>query len=215
VICTTQWNASQLNELTGERPKTQCFGCTIGFEILEDAMNRTLRRLFMSTSVGLGIVAPPFLLGGSVQAQDSSTCMQDVQMLREQASLSKGGDSAIAASGNAAEEACAAGNHAQASAYLADARQRLNLREAQRDESGAAGGLGSAAEVSSGNATTAAAGARVGSTGSANDVDDTAADDVESAANDVADEVDDAADDAGDAISDAADDIGDAFDDAF
>jgi hypothetical protein len=169
----------------------------------------------MSTSVGVGVVALPFLFGGSVQAQDSSTCMQDVQMLREEASLSKGGESVIAASGNAAAEACAAGNDAQASAYVADARQRLNLREAQRDESGAAGGLGSAAETSSGSAAAGAAGARVGSTGSGNDVDDTAADDVESAANDVADDVDDAADDAGDAISDAADDIGDAFDDAF
>jgi hypothetical protein len=159
-------------------------------------MNRTFRHVLMSTSLGLAIAV---LQMPSAEAQDSTSCMQDVQMLRDHAAIGKGGDTAIEASASAAEEACLAGDYGQASAYIADAERRLDLREAQRD--------GFDATDDTQEAAASPGGAALGSEDG-----DRFADDVEDAANDIGDDVEDVADDVGDELGDVASDIGDAFD---
>jgi hypothetical protein len=169
-------------------------------------MSRTLRHVLMSTSLGVAAIALTLPGAGGALAQDGSSCMQDVQMLRDEPSVGKGGDSTIAASAAAAEEACRTGDYALASAYVADGERRANLREAQRDDAGtteadrADGALGAGA--------TGLAGARADS-GLGNDDDDSVGDDVESAANDVGNDIEDTAEDVGDEASDIANDIGD------
>lgn len=174
-------------------------------------MNRTLRHLFMSTSLGVAAVAlqAPVGQAEAQDATDAMTCMQDVQALRAQETLSKGGQS-VEAWADAAEVACEAGDYGMASAYIADAERRMNLKEAQRDDSGT-----ERAALDQGD--TGAAG--IGSTGfggaglGANDNDDSVADDVGDALDDAGDDVEDVADDVGDEVEDVADDIGDEIDD--
>ena len=161
-------------------------------------MNRTLRHLFMSTSLGVAAVALQAPIG-EAQAQDASTCMQDVQRLRAQETLGKGGQS-VEAWADAAEVACAAGDYGIASAYIADAERRMNLKEAQRDDSGTE--RAEQAALDSGAA---------GPVGFGGGLDSDADDD--SVADDVGDEVEDVADDVGDEVEDVADDIGDEIDD--
>lgn len=167
-------------------------------------MNRTLRHLFMSTSLGVAAVALQAPIG-EAQARDASTCMADVQALRAQETLGKGGQS-VEAWADAAEVACAAGDYGMASAYIADAERRMNLKEAQRDDSGA----DQAALDGSGAGSAALGGGAFGRGALDPDADDdSVADDVEDVADDVDDEVEDIADDIGDEVDDFADDFND------
>jgi hypothetical protein len=171
-------------------------------------MNRTLRHLFMSTSLGVAAVALLAPIGGA-QAQDASSCMADVQALRAQETLGKGGQS-VEAWANAAETACAAGDYGMASAYIADAERRMNLKEAQRDESGTERAERAALDGSrAGTAGNAFGGGAL----NADPNGDSVADDVGDFADDTGDEIDEAADDVGDEIEDVTDDIDDDVED--
>jgi hypothetical protein len=163
----------------------------------------------MSTSLGVAAVA---LQAPSAQALDASSCMADVQALRAQETLGKGGQS-VEAWADAAEVACEAGDYGIASAYIADAERRMNLKEAQRDESGTER-ADQAALDRDGSPAAGFDGTGIGRASlNADDNGDSVADDVGDFADDAGDEIGDAADDVGDEVEDVADDIGDEFDD--
>jgi hypothetical protein len=149
---------------------------------------------------------------GSAQAQDASSCMADVQALRAQETLGKGGQS-VEAWADAAEVACEAGDYGMASAYIADAERRMNLKEAQRDDSGSER-ADQAALDRSGAGTAGSGGAAFGRGTNSDANDDSVADDVGDFADDAGDEIGDAADDVGDEIEDVADDIDDDVEEA-
>jgi hypothetical protein len=174
----------------------------------------------MSTSLGVAAVA---LQAPSAQAQDASSCMADVQALRAEETLGKGGQS-VEAWADAAEVACEAGDYGIASAYIADAERRMNLKEAQRDESGTEradqAALDGDGSPTAGFGGTGFGGASLNADDNGDsvaddvgDFADDAGDDIGDAADDVGDEVEDVADDVDDEVEDVADDIGDEFDD--
>ena len=175
-------------------------------------MNRTFRRMLISTGLGAAALALLLPTGRDAQAQDSTMCMQDVERLRAEPTAGTGANSPVDAWANAAEEACMAGDYGLASAYIAsayiaDAERRLNLKEAQRDESGATATDGAATEAG-GAGSTDRIGSNIARAGGTGDRD-------ESFAEETGDEIADTAKDVGDEIGDAAEDVGDAIGDAF
>jgi hypothetical protein len=138
--------------------------------------------------------------------------MAEVQALRAQETLGKGGQS-VEAWADAAEVACEGGDYGIASAYIADAERRMNLKEAQRDESGTERADQAALDRDGSPAAGFGSTGRGGVSLNADDNDDSVADDVGDFADDAGDEIGDAADDVGDEVEDIADDVGDEFDD--